>query len=64
MERCADLALAPQAFQLTFLTCWFFRTAKRWRPFRRRRRRIARPPRVDIRARKPWTRALRRIFGW
>ena len=35
-----------------------------WRPFRRRERRTARPPRVDLRARKPCFIARLRLFGW
>ncbi len=34
------------------------------RPLRRRAARIARPARVRIRRRKPWTLARRRLFGW
>jgi hypothetical protein len=34
------------------------------RPLARRRLRIARPPRVDIRARNPCRRFRRRTFGW
>lgn len=34
------------------------------RPLRRRAARIARPARVRIRSRNPWTRARRRLFGW
>lgn len=34
------------------------------RPLRRRLDTIARPARVRIRSRKPWTRAWRRLFGW
>lgn len=34
------------------------------RPLRRRPARMARPARVDMRSRKPWTRARRRLFGW
>src|ERR671932_375013 len=36
----------------------------RSRPFWRRRLTIRRPPRVRIRARKPWVRARLRFFGW
>jgi hypothetical protein len=35
-----------------------------WRPLRRRERRTARPPRVDLRARKPCFIARLRLFGW
>ena len=38
-------------------------TASRFRPFARRRRMIARPPAVRIRARKPWPRFLRIRLG-
>jgi hypothetical protein len=34
------------------------------RPLRRRADRIARPARVRMRRRKPWTFARRRLFGW
>ena len=34
------------------------------RPLRRRAARMARPARVRIRSRKPWTFARRRLFGW
>lgn len=34
------------------------------RPLRRRADRMARPARVRIRRRKPWTFARRRLFGW
>jgi hypothetical protein len=34
------------------------------RPLRRRAARIARPARVRMRSRKPWTLARRRLFGW
>jgi len=34
------------------------------RPLRRRAARMARPARVRIRSRNPWTRARRRLFGW
>lgn len=34
------------------------------RPLRRRAETMARPARVRIRRRKPWTRARRRLFGW
>lgn len=34
------------------------------RPLRRRAARTARPARVRIRSRKPWTFARRRLFGW
>ena len=37
---------------------------RRFRPFARRRLRIARPARVDIRARNPCRRFRRRTFGW
>ena len=37
---------------------------RRLRPLRRRRRRTARPPRVRIRARKPWVLARLRFLGW
>src|SRR5262249_56676785 len=37
---------------------------RRFRPLRRRRLRIARPPRVRIRARNPWGFARLRFFGW
>jgi hypothetical protein len=36
----------------------------RFRPRERRRLRIIRPARVDIRARKPCLRLRRRTFGW
>jgi hypothetical protein len=36
---------------------------RRLRPFARRRFRIARPARVDMRARKPWRRFRRRTLG-
>ena len=39
-------------------------TVRRLRPFRRRRRRIARPLRVAMRARKPCRRLRRRTLGW
>lgn len=39
-------------------------TVRRWRPFVRRRRRTSRPPFVDIRSRKPWTRARLTLLGW
>lgn len=39
-------------------------TASRFRPFARRFLRIWRPDRVFIRARKPWVRLRRRLFGW
>jgi len=38
--------------------------ARRLRPLARRRRIIARPERVRIRARNPWTFRRRRRFGW
>jgi len=38
-------------------------TVRRLRPFARRRLRITRPERVNIRARKPWVRARLRFFG-
>ena len=38
--------------------------ARRLRPLARRRLRMARPPRVFIRARKPWRRFLRIRLGW
>jgi hypothetical protein len=34
------------------------------RPLPRRAETMARPARVRIRRRKPWTRARRRLFGW
>ncbi len=37
---------------------------RRWRPFRRRARTTARPPRSDMRCRNPWRLARRRLFGW
>lgn len=37
---------------------------RRVRPFWRRRRTTARPPRVRMRARKPCLRFLRRVLGW
>ena len=39
-------------------------TASCSRPLRRRAARTARPARVRIRSRKPWTLARRRLFGW
>jgi hypothetical protein len=39
-------------------------TASCSRPLRRRAARTARPARVRIRSRKPWTFARRRLFGW
>jgi hypothetical protein len=39
-------------------------TARRFRLFARRRFRMARPPRVFIRARKPWPRLRRIRLGW
>jgi len=39
-------------------------TARRLRPFLRRRLMMARPCRVRIRRRKPWVRFRRRLFGW
>lgn len=39
-------------------------TARFSRPLRRRAARTARPARVRIRSRKPWTLARRRLFGW
>ncbi len=39
-------------------------TASWSRPLRRRAARTARPARVRIRSRKPWTLARRRLFGW
>jgi hypothetical protein len=36
----------------------------RFRPFARRRFRIARPARLDMRARKPCFRFRRRTLGW
>ncbi len=39
-------------------------TASCPRPLRRRAARTARPARVRIRSRKPWTLARRRLFGW
>src|SRR5262249_38685376 len=35
-----------------------------WRPFSRRERRTARPPRGDMRCREPWRLARRRVVGW
>ena len=51
LQRDPALSLRPQA-------------ERRFRPFARRRLRIARPARVDIRARNPCRRFLRRTFGW
>lgn len=39
-------------------------TQRRLRPFARRARSTARPPLVDMRARKPWHFARLRLFGW
>jgi hypothetical protein len=39
-------------------------TLRRRRPLSRRARMMARPPRVDIRLRKPWVLARFRVFGW
>ncbi len=39
-------------------------TVSRTRPFLRRAATIARPARVRMRSRKPWTFARRRLFGW
>ena len=39
-------------------------TVRRLRPFARRRASTARPPLVDIRARKPWHFARLRVLGW
>ena len=42
-----------------------FDQADSWaRPFRRRRARMARPPRVRIRARNPWVLLRLRLLGW
>jgi hypothetical protein len=37
---------------------------RRWRPLSRRARRTRRPALVDMRCRKPWRLARRRLFGW
>lgn len=58
------LSVPHLTFQFIFFTWLFMRTAKRWRPFRRRLLITALPPRVFIRARNPCTRRRRRIFGW
>jgi len=52
-----------QLFQLTFLTWLFLVTVNLTRPLRRRFFRTLRPLEVAMRARKPCTRARRRIFG-
>lgn len=41
-----------------------FQAVKEPRPLRRRAVTIARPARVRMRSRKPWTLARRRLFGW
>ena len=43
---------------------WPRQTVRRLRPRSRRRFNTARPPRVLMRSRKPWTFFLRRLCGW
>lgn len=41
-----------------------YQAARRLRPFLRRERSTARPPRVRMRRRNPWRRLRRRTLGW
>ena len=63
-RRRGATAMTGQRLELSSLANPTDQADRRWRPLRRRARRMARPERVRMRARNPCLRARRRVFGW